>query len=645
MLPMTNVINSLYARQASTKTKAAHRARASSGMYMGSHAPFGYQKDPKDRHHLIVDPDAADVVKDIFQMFADGIGYVRMTKILRERKVLNPQAYFNQNNPDYYKNSDYWRKPFDWHATSVRVILNNPVYLGNVVFGRTKTKGFFDKQRIEADKSEWIVKENTHEAIITRELWDTVHQMMKARRRENSTGTVQPFAGLVKCADCGSSLNVSYDKKKGRYNGFTCWVYKNYGKERCTSHAIGWVTLNQLVLEDIRRNAYEAKTAASEYMQMLVDVKTEKQKAEIDRCKRELKKADKRIEELTKILNIRRGITMKVSFFDRAALEQRLKMDDVLDVVEGVYKSKAEGKTVVWPTVTHHFEDRGAVMDIRSGYDRGSEVYGAKLLATFPENEKRGLPPFSGILVAMDGTTGLPKGIMDASFITSMRTGAAAAVSARALARPESDTLLVLGTGRQSLFMIGAALTAMKNIKTVYCAEPMNLDAAKPYAAACPQRMQEMFGLDASDVQFIPVSDLAESVGKADIIITITRATKPLISRDWVKPGTHLSCIGADMPGKEEVDPAILRDAVVYVDDVDQCVNAGECELAVKGGYMTREHISGQIGEVLLGAKKGRTSADEITVFDATGLALLDLAVAKKVVEEAGDDPAHTIEL
>lgn len=303
MLPMTNVINSLYARQASTKTKAAHRARASSGMYMGSHAPFGYQKDPKDRHHLIVDPDAADVVKDIFQMFADGIGYVRMTKILRERKVLNPQAYFNQNNPDYYKNSDYWRKPFDWHATSVRVILNNPVYLGNVVFGRTKTKGFFDKQRIEADESEWIVKENTHEAIITRELWDTVHQMMKARRRENSTGTVQPFAGLVKCADCGSSLNVSYDKKKGRYNGFTCWVYKNYGKERCTSHAIGWVTLNQLVLEDIRRNAYEAKTAASDYMQMLVDAKTEKQKAEIDRCKREIKKADKRIEELTKILN------------------------------------------------------------------------------------------------------------------------------------------------------------------------------------------------------------------------------------------------------------------------------------------------------------------------------------------------------
>ena len=275
MLPMTNVINSLYARQASTKTKAAHRARAGSGMFIGSRAPFGYQKDPDDRHHLIVDPEAAEVVKSIFQMFADGIGYVRMTKILRGKQILNPQAYFNQNNPDYYKNSDYWRKPFDWHATSVRAILNNPVYLGKIVFGRTKTKGFFDKHRIAADESEWVVSENTHEPLITQDLWDTVHQMMQARCRENSTGEVQPFAGLVKCADCGSSLNVSYDKRKGRYTGFSCWVYKNYGKERCTSHAIGWKTLNQLVLEDIRRNALDAHRNVADYMDMLLAIEEE----------------------------------------------------------------------------------------------------------------------------------------------------------------------------------------------------------------------------------------------------------------------------------------------------------------------------------------------------------------------------------
>ena len=313
MLPMTNVINSLYARQASTKTKAAHRARAGSGMFIGSRAPFGYQKDPVDRHHLIVDPEAAEVVKSIFQMFADGIGYVRMTKILRGKQILNPQAYFNQNNPDYYKNSDYWRKPFDWHATSVRAILNNPVYLGKIVFGRTKTKGFFDKHRIAADESEWVVSENTHEPLITQDLWDTVHQMMQARRRENSTGEVQPFAGLVKCADCGSSLNVSYDKRKGRYTGFSCWVYKNYGKERCTSHAIGWKTLNQLVLEDIRRNALDAHRHVADYMDMLLAIKEERQKEDIDRSRRELKTIDKRMDELTKILN---------KLYEDAALEK-----------------------------------------------------------------------------------------------------------------------------------------------------------------------------------------------------------------------------------------------------------------------------------------------------------------------------------
>lgn len=302
VLPFTNVINSLYARQASEKTKAAHRARAKNGMFLGSRAPYGYQKDPNDRHHLIVDPEAAEVVKEIFRMFADGIGYVRMTKILRERNILNPQAYFNQNNPDYYKHSDYWRKPFDWHATSVRAILNNPVYLGKLTFGKTKTKGFFDKRRVPTEESDWIVVEHTHEPLVSQELWDTVHQMMKTRRRENGSGHVQPFAGLVKCAGCGSSLNASYDKKKGKYTGFSCWVYKNYGKQRCTSHAIGWQTLNRLVLEDIRRNAQVAKLAAARYVGVLLRAKLEKEKGETVRAERELKKAEKRIGELDKIL-------------------------------------------------------------------------------------------------------------------------------------------------------------------------------------------------------------------------------------------------------------------------------------------------------------------------------------------------------
>lgn len=302
LMPITNVINSQYAKECSRKTKQAHRALAKEGKFIGSRAPFGYIKDPKDRHHLIVDEEAASVVRSIFKMFCDGIGYVRMTKILREKKILNPQAYFNKNNPDYYK-SDYWRQNFDWHATSIRVILNNPVYLGQTTFGRTKVKGKTKKKKVATDESEWIVVENTHEPIIDKATWNLAHDIMKNRRRETKSGETQMFAGLVKCSDCGSALNVSRNAKTGKYTGFSCWVYKNYGKERCTSHAIGYKTLYNIVLENIRRQAECASGQKEKYLEMLKNQMVEKATQDIKSVKNELKKINKRIAQLEKILN------------------------------------------------------------------------------------------------------------------------------------------------------------------------------------------------------------------------------------------------------------------------------------------------------------------------------------------------------
>lgn len=302
LMPITNVINSQYAKECSRKTKQAHRALAKEGKFIGSRAPFGYIKDPKDRHHLIVDEEAASVVRSIFKMFCDGIGYVRMTKILREKKILNPQAYFNKNNPDYYK-SDYWRQNFDWHATSIRVILNNPVYLGQTTFGRTKVKGKTKKKKVATDESEWIVVENTHEPIIDKATWNLAHDIMKNRRRETKSGETQMFAGLVKCSDCGSALNVSRNAKTGKYTSFSCWVYKNYGKERCTSHSIGYKTLYNIVLENIRRQAECASGQKEKYLEMLKNQMAEKTTQDIKSVKSELKKITKRIAQLEKILN------------------------------------------------------------------------------------------------------------------------------------------------------------------------------------------------------------------------------------------------------------------------------------------------------------------------------------------------------
>lgn len=302
LMPITNVINSQYAKECSRKTKQAHRALAKEGKFIGSRAPFGYIKDPKDRHHLLVDEEAASVVRSIFKMFCDGIGYVRMTKILREKKILNPQAYFNKNNPDYYK-SDYWRQNFDWHATSIRVILNNPVYLGQTTFGRTKVKGKTKKKKVATEESEWIVVENTHDPIIDKATWNLAHDIMKNRRRETKSGETQMFAGLVKCSDCGSALNVSRNAKTGKYTSFSCWVYKNYGKERCTSHAIGYKTLYNIVLENIRRQAECASVQKEKYLEMLKNQMAEKATQDIKSVKNELKKINKRIAQLEKILN------------------------------------------------------------------------------------------------------------------------------------------------------------------------------------------------------------------------------------------------------------------------------------------------------------------------------------------------------
>lgn len=128
-----------------------------------------------------------------------------MTKMFREENVLTPIAYFNQHNPDYYK-SDYWRGEFDWHVTSIRVILENEVYLGKLIYGKQKNKSMKSKEKVKCPREEWIVVENCHEPIISQELWDTVHKILAAKHRPTQSGKVQIFAGLVYCADCGHAL-------------------------------------------------------------------------------------------------------------------------------------------------------------------------------------------------------------------------------------------------------------------------------------------------------------------------------------------------------------------------------------------------------------------------------------------------------
>lgn len=304
LFPIKNVVNEMYARDVSKKTKAEKKAKARDGQFIGSKAPFGYKIDPNDRHHLIVDEPAAQVVKRIFRLASEGVGYNKMAKIFREEKVLTPIAYFNLNNPDYFK-SDYWRKEFDWHVTSIRAILNNEVYLGKLVYGKQRNKSMKSKEKVRNPKEDWIVVENCHEPIITQELWDTVHKILNAKHRPAKAGEVQMFAGLLYCSDCGHCLTYSQKQRKdGGYHGaYSCWMYKTHGKEYCASHYITFDTIYELVLIDIQRNLFQYRKNTDKFKSILSRKYQSDSQKQAEQITLEYEQKQKRCEELDKIIS------------------------------------------------------------------------------------------------------------------------------------------------------------------------------------------------------------------------------------------------------------------------------------------------------------------------------------------------------
>lgn len=315
--------------------------------------------------------------------------------------------------------------------------------------------------------------------------------------------------------------------------------------------------------------------------------------------------------------------------------EKLLKMKDVIDVVENVYRSKSEDKATVFPLVFHEFEPGVADMDIKSGWLKDDEIFGLKLVSWFGENLKKNLPALVGLIMVVDSTTGAPIGILDGAHITGIRTGAAGALGAKYLAREDSKTLLIVGTGHVSIFQIAATLELFPELERVLLYNPNNFHKAEEMAGNISDTLKDDFCMDLKGrVEFLPVSNIEKSTGESDIIITVTPSKKPIIMKEWVKSGTHFSCIGADMSGKQEIDSKIFQGARVFADDIPQCMNVGELEIPISLGILSKEDIAGEIGDIITGKTTGRENDEQITVYDATGTALLDLATAKLALAE-----------
>ncbi|WP_078380699.1 ornithine cyclodeaminase family protein [Sutcliffiella halmapala] len=328
----------------------------------------------------------------------------------------------------------------------------------------------------------------------------------------------------------------------------------------------------------------------------------------------------------------------KIRVLSNEDVKQVLNVKQVIRLVETVYQSKSDSKAETWPTIFYDFEPGKADMDIKSGYLKSEKLFGHKTVTWFGNNEKKGIPTLIGVIAVFDAETGKPLGITDASFITGIRTGASGAIGAKYLARKNSKNLLVLGAGNQAIFQIAATLTALANIKMVRIAA-RNKIKLKSFVSGISQSLQQDFGIDTDTIIFEEVECLESAVKNSDIIITVTSSKVPLIKHQWVQKGTHISCIGADMAGKQEIESEIMSNASIFVDDKEHCVQVGEIELPLKQGIITESNITGEIGDLILGKINGRSNVEEITVFDATGMALLDIYTAKfalQVAEEKG---------
>lgn len=328
-----------------------------------------------------------------------------------------------------------------------------------------------------------------------------------------------------------------------------------------------------------------------------------------------------------------------IRILNASEIESLFTLDMAVSAVERAYRQKSEGAGQVWPMVFHEFQHGVADLDIKSGDLQAEQIFGLKVVSWFGENGGKGLPALFGTSLLFDRRTGAPKALLNAGPITGLRTGAAAAVGAKALARPESESLLMVGCGHQSPYLIAATLYAMPGIRRVQLANAKNPARAAEALPALQAKVAELLlacGAE-RDYTLTAAADLETAVGESDVILTATPSYEPLIRAEWVRPGTHLSCIGADMSGKEELDPALFRTARAFGDDAAQCFSVGECEKPRAAGILT-ELI--EIGDVLTGKAAGRTFPAEITVFDSTGIALQDLASAAVILERAESEGA-----
>jgi len=300
-------------------------------------------------------------------------------------------------------------------------------------------------------------------------------------------------------------------------------------------------------------------------------------------------------------------------------------MSEAIRAVREAYIAFAKGRVKMPPVMHLDVSQYNGEVDIKSGYIEDLGLIGTKIASGFYENYKLGLPPGIAVIILMDLKTSMPVAIMDGTYVTAYRTGAAGAVAAKALARKDSNIIGVVGAGTQARMQV-LALREVFSLKKIKVWD-INTTERDRYVEEMSEQLK---------IPIEPAEDIKNAVTETDIIVTVTPSRKALVMKEWIQEGVHINAIGADGPGKQELDPFIVKRAdKVVVDSLNQCRIIGEIQHALADGLITEDDVYAEIGKILIGEKIGRETNEEITLFDATGLAAQDIAAANIVYKQA----------
>ncbi|MGN6471814.1 MAG: ectoine utilization protein EutC [Rhizobiaceae bacterium] len=292
---------------------------------------------------------------------------------------------------------------------------------------------------------------------------------------------------------------------------------------------------------------------------------------------------------------------------------------DAVSVVEEAFRALAGGAVVMPPILRLDVKEANGEVDVKTAYVPGLESFAIKISPGFFENPKLGLPSVNGLMMLLSAKTGLLEAaLLDNGYLTDVRTAAAGAVAAKHLSREDSETAAIFGAGMQARLQL-QALTLVRPIRR---ARIWARDAGKAEAAAAD--LENRLGIEVE-----AIADPETAVAGADIVVTTTPATSPILKADWIKPGQHVTAMGSDAEHKNEIDPRLVGKADLYVADrLSQTRILGELHHAIAAGLAAADADYPELGSVVAGKVRGRSGADDITFADLTGTGVQDTAIA-----------------